>query len=475
MRRAHEAAYDPASLSSDEEGDEDEGAPASEGAALSDGERNAVARKAALKLWSKKPEIRKIVLKATACFGEMDWNNDAHLSVDEFCRSWFRGRDMSAAELSSAMALLGADSELIAQDAFVFHIVEKYVAQQSALKRAHFEKLLTDFMQEAHRENEMRVALERASALEVTVSKLRAFSRRAKLHAAHSQAEAKETGTEMDRLAAENAALTLELKRARAPTAAPEAMAAAAGGGGGAAAAALQARVDALEQEAGEARARELAAVAARDASTRAAAALREENAELRATIDAERERTHETADYGPLCLKHVPHFRAALCDIPGDLKRLQNALDDLTGAMRVLVRTRPFLCGNPDEKKVGMRKKKYYRRAQKRRRAAPDGSLSAAARAQFEAARLQDGEAADCVVADGERCTVRVEASGTLVREFTPLSDVMPYGGPFLAAGHPLAAPAATGADIWARIEPLVKVSVLLFTVTFTRIMLTI
>ena len=83
----------------------------------------------------------------------------------------------------------------------------------------------------------------------------------------------------------------------------------------------------------------------------------------------------------------------------------LQNALDDLTGAMRVLVRTRPFLCGNPDEKKVGARKKKYYRRAQKRRRAAPDGNLSAAARHHFEAARLQDSEAADCVVADGERC----------------------------------------------------------------------
>ena len=52
-----------ADLSSDEAVDEEEEAPS--------GARNALA------LWSKKPEIRKIVLKATACFGEMDWNNDA--------------------------------------------------------------------------------------------------------------------------------------------------------------------------------------------------------------------------------------------------------------------------------------------------------------------------------------------------------------------------------------------------------------
>ena len=306
-----------ADISSDEAVDEEEEAPS--------GARNALA------LWSKKPEIRKIVLKATACFGEMDWNNDAHLSVDEFCSSWFRGRQMSEKELSDAMALLGADSELIAQEDFVFHIVEKYVAQ-SVPKRAHFEKLLTDFMRDAHRENEMRVALERTQSLEETVSKLRAFSRRAKIHAARSQAKASETAVELDRLAAENAALAHELKQAHASTLAPAAIAAAAGGSGGgsgdgsdaAAAAALQARLVTLEQEAGEARARELAAVAARDAANRGAAALQEENTDLRATLDAERERTHETADYGPLCLKHVPHFRAALCDIPGDLKRLQ-------------------------------------------------------------------------------------------------------------------------------------------------------
>ena len=463
---------------SSEDDDEEEDTNYEAAPSLTEEERRATAVKA----WSTKSDLRKIFLKASACFGEIDWNNDHEISVDEFSRSWFRGRDPHSDKVKKAMAMLGADAtrNTIACESFVYNIMRRYVAIETGAKRGHFEALLTSFMKDAHRENERRVGIESNAALELKVAKLRAFNSRAK-------ERAEQQAVAMDRLVGEKQSIARDLEQSVAreaelaarvaaydalPPPPPAAVSAEADGesaapadddGRSAAAAAaaaasaastaaaltqLQRRFDALEVSAAQ-------SAKDRDAALREKAALGEVVAELRADIATERSKVAERQDYGPLCLKHVPQLRAALCDVPTDLKSLQNLLDDLSGALRVLVRTRPFIKGNPDEKRIGMRRRKWYRRAKKRMRAAANGELTAEQATQFETARRADMDAGDCVVADSEQCAVRIEANGELVREFKPLSDVVPYGGPL--PSHSLSAPAASAEEIWSRVEPLV------------------
>jgi hypothetical protein len=292
-------------------------------------------------------------------------------------------------------------------------------------------------------------------------------------------AEAEKTGLKVDHSKLQHQIEKLTAAAAVATAAAAAAPVAVAGGGATeeekaefeARASALEAKVDQLmsanvraEDALEHAQADLAAAIKAKEGAEASAESLKDLVAQTQAELEKIRAQKMITQDWGPLCVSQQANTKASLTSIPLEVKSLQNRLDDLSAAMRVLVRVRPLLLDNPDWKKLGMETKKsrqYCRTAkkwQKKGRAAGLAYpwLTKEQDVRFNTARKTDEDAEDCIVADVESQAISVCTKGVVIPHgrFHPLSDVIPYGGPFQ---HPKARPQATNVCVWERIEPLV------------------
>ena len=445
---------------------------------------------------------------AEACFGEMDFDGNGTLSKTEFAAAWFKGQVMDGPVLTDKFRRAGGDpaADMITKLSFVFTIVKRHAGVSSS-KQMLMKKTLKTFVKQTHEIRIKRMKeVEEAQKYMYLEQKANKCDDQAKeivlLKAQLANAELLRTtlAQEKEKCSALNTRLTsaqeektqLKLKCVRTeaklhaiesmpPPPAPAAAAAVAEEKTGA----TEEERAAFEAQLGELRTRvdelQEANVTSEDALEHATADL---TAAIKAKEDAEAsaqsmqelvEATQKelekiraekmiTQDWGPLCVSQKANTAAALTSIPLEVKGLQNRLDDLTAAMRVLVRVRPLLLGNPDAKKLGMDKKKsllYCRKAMKWQVKGKAAGLkfpylTEEQDKKFNVLRRKDEEAEDCVVADAENQSISVCKKGVVIQHgtFKPLSDVMPYGGPY---DHPKSRPQATNACVWERIEPLV------------------
>ena len=441
---------------------------------------------------------------AEACFGEMDFDGNGTLSKKEFASAWFKGQVMDGPVLSDKFRRAGGDpgADTITKLSFVYTIVKRHAGVSSS-KQMLMKKTLKTFVKQTHeirikRMKEVEEAqkyqflqhkanrcddqakeivllkAQLANAVHLSTDLALEKDKVAELQERVATAEAEKTGLKVDCSKMQHQIEKLAAAAADAAAAAP-----AAGGGATeeeraefeARTSALEAKVeqlmsdnvravDALEH----AHADLAAAIKAKEGAEASAESLKDLVAQTQAELEKIRAQKMITQDWGPLCVSQKANTQASLTSIPIEVKSLQNRLDDLSAAMRVLVRVRPLLLANPDWKKLGMESKKsrqYCRTAkkwQKKGRAAGLAYpwLTKEQNVRFNTARKTDDDAEDCIVADVESQAISVCTKGVVIPHgrFHPLSDVIPYGGPFQ---HPKARPQATNVCVWERIEPLV------------------
>jgi predicted nucleic acid-binding Zn-ribbon protein len=430
----------------------------------------------------------------------MDFDNNGNLSKKEFASAWFKGQVMDGPVLSDKFRRAGGDpaTDMITKLSFVYTIVKRHAGVSSS-KQMLMKKTLKTFVKQTHEIRMKRMKeMEEAQKYVFLQEKANRCDDQAKeivllkaqlANAAHLETDlvrekesvkdlqARVASAETEKTSLKVANTKLQRKIDSIPPPAPPTTIVQ-GGATAEERAQFEARTNELEAKIDQLLAENIqandalehaqadlgAALKAKEGAEKSAQSLKELVAETQAELEKIRAQKMITQDWGPLCVSQKANTQAALTSLPLEVKNLQNRLDDLSAAMRVLVRVRPLLLSNPDWKKLGMetKKSKQYCRAarkwQKKNKAAGLAYpyLTKAQEENFNKVRKTDEDCADCVVTDVEAQAVSVVSKGVVVPHgrFHPMSDVMPYGGPFQ---HTKARPNTSNPCVWERIEPLI------------------